>query len=362
MFYDFLAKFIDNAFFYPFFITILTLLLIMKLHFHVSSLSKKSVKIKNNIQTIHVGEISRLGGLAILIGFFTFANFHLDEEVKKTANFLIITSLPIVFFGLIEDLYQNVRHSLRLFSIFLSSIIFTSFFPFEWPYINSSIINGLISSSVGSILFYSFAISSITNAINIIDGMNGLATLTMLVSLFALAFLSYITGDFFIFSMSVGTIIILFAFLLLNFPFGKIFMGDMGAYFSGFVLSTLIIIFYGRHHELNYWGALMLLIYPAIEILFSIARKLYLGRSPFYPDGDHLHLIIFFMFKKIFKSAIKANISTTLFLSFIWMLPLILLRLDYKNEQHIIFSICYSISLYVFMYITVKYFHNKISK
>lgn len=358
---DFLISFVNTNFLYSIFICFFFGLTIIRAHNFFCRSFREASKYKNNIQTIHEGQISRLGGITIVFSFLYYGIFNENEEVKKIIGFLLLSSIPIIVSGLIEDLFQNVSHNLRLFFIFLSSITFTFFSPFKWPFIDLFFLNELINSPVGAILFYSFAISSISNAINIIDGMNGLAAFAMLASFFALAFLSYVAGDYLILNISAGMFAILLGFLLLNFPLGKIFMGDMGAYFSGFILSSIIIIFYGRHYEFNYWGAFLLLIYPAIEILFSIVRKLLMGRSPFFPDGEHLHLMVFFLLKKILKSAIKANILTTVFLSIIWVLPLTSLLLDYRNEQHIIYVIFFSVFLYIFTYIVIKYFLNKIN-
>jgi UDP-N-acetylmuramyl pentapeptide phosphotransferase/UDP-N-acetylglucosamine-1-phosphate transferase len=83
-------------------------------------------------------------------------------------------------------------------------------------------------------------------------------------------------------------------FLAWNYPAGMIFLGDGGAYFLGFMLGELSILLVMRNPQVSTWYAVLLLIYPVFETLFSIYRRIFLrGRSPGMPDGIHLHSLIF---------------------------------------------------------------------
>jgi len=60
---------------------------------------------------------------------------------------------------------------------------------------------------------------------------------------------------------------------IFNFPFGKIFMGDGGAYFVGFMMAVIGLMLGIRNEEVSHWFILLLFIYPLYETAFSIYRK-----------------------------------------------------------------------------------------
>ena len=108
-------------------------------------------------------------------------------------------------------------------------------------------------------------------------------------------------------------------------------MGDFGAYFYGFMVSAITIIFFGEHPELPTWGAVLILFYPAFELLFSIIRKKMDGQDPTQPDPNHLHLKMYFLLR---NQVIRPRISNDLVmpcLSLIWGLPFVLTVSTYSS-------------------------------
>ena len=81
-------------------------------------------------------------------------------------------------------------------------------------------------------------------------------------------------------------------FLLINWPFGKLFLGDGGAYFVGFALAWIAVLLLARHPEVSAWAPLLICGYPILEVLFSIVRRRRRGLSPGDPDRLHLHSIV----------------------------------------------------------------------
>jgi UDP-N-acetylmuramyl pentapeptide phosphotransferase/UDP-N-acetylglucosamine-1-phosphate transferase len=82
-------------------------------------------------------------------------------------------------------------------------------------------------------------------------------------------------------------------FLLVNFPKGRIFLGDGGAYFVGLVLAVLSVILVHRNSEVSPWFPLILLAYPVWETLFSAYRRRMRGASPGRADALHLHTLTY---------------------------------------------------------------------
>jgi UDP-N-acetylmuramyl pentapeptide phosphotransferase/UDP-N-acetylglucosamine-1-phosphate transferase len=81
-------------------------------------------------------------------------------------------------------------------------------------------------------------------------------------------------------------------FLLVNWPFGKLFLGDGGAYFVGFALAWVAVLMLARNVQVSAWAPLLVCGYPILEVAFSIVRRSKRGRSPGAPDRLHLHSLV----------------------------------------------------------------------
>ena len=81
-------------------------------------------------------------------------------------------------------------------------------------------------------------------------------------------------------------------FLLVNWPLGKLFLGDGGAYAVGFALAWIAVLMLARHPEVSAWAPLLVCGYPILEVIFSIVRRKKRGLSPGDPDRLHLHSIV----------------------------------------------------------------------
>src|SRR5258707_10042434 len=83
-------------------------------------------------------------------------------------------------------------------------------------------------------------------------------------------------------------------FMAWNYPKGKIFLGDGGAYLLGFWLAELAVLLVARNPDVSPWFPLLLLVYPIFETLFSIYRRCFLhGRSSGDADALHFHQLIY---------------------------------------------------------------------
>jgi UDP-N-acetylmuramyl pentapeptide phosphotransferase/UDP-N-acetylglucosamine-1-phosphate transferase len=82
-------------------------------------------------------------------------------------------------------------------------------------------------------------------------------------------------------------------FFVVNFPLGKIFLGDGGAYFAGFLLAALGVLLPSRNPEISAWTAILICAYPVIETLASMRRKSRRdGHSVGRPDRLHWHMLV----------------------------------------------------------------------
>ena len=250
-----------------------------------------SLKAYQSKQRLHQDEVPRIGGLIIYIFLTITAFVAFDSELL---NIILMSAIPIIFIGAKEDLFHNTSPKLRLVFMIVSASLFIYFLPTNLPEIDFPLLNQVLSFSILKEIFFIFSILVITNGNNLIDGVNGNMALTNIVQLSVLALVASITDDIFIAELCVILLIPLFVFLVFNFPFGKVFSGDAGAYFYGFSISSIIIYLFGNYAQLLSWNALLILIYPSIELLFSYVRKNYFESiGPLNPDAKHLHSLIY---------------------------------------------------------------------
>ena len=144
------------------------------------------------------------------------------------------------------------------------------------------------------LFFTTFALVGVSNAINIIDGFNGLASGVCLLILSGILYVAYDVKDVEIFYCALVLFFGILGFFVCNFPLGKIFLGDGGAYFLGFILGMLLVLLTQRHTEsVSAFFGLSIMIYPVWEVVFSIWRRKRLRRNATSPDDLHLHTLIF---------------------------------------------------------------------
>lgn len=243
-------------------------------------------------QKFHATATPRIGGVAIAIGLI--AAFLTQEAPASVMGPLLIASALPFSIGLFEDITNNGGVKRRLFVIAFGGLLFC-LLTGQWVrYVGVPGIDALIAISVVGVAFTVLALTGAANAINIIDGFNGLAGGVAVIILGALAFIAQKVGDGALAMVLLGFIGAVSGFLLLNFPKGKIFLGDGGAYLVGFLLGICAILLPMRNPDVSPWVALLACAYPLLEVLFSVYRKSKReGYSPTQPDGVHLHMLVY---------------------------------------------------------------------
>ncbi len=281
---------------------------------------------------VHISDIPRAGG----IGIYLTNIFLIFNPIGWK---LLLISLPIFIIGLMDDI-KSITPRKRLLFQTISAI-------FSVLILNSIVYSigfGVMLPLWLSVLISVFAIVGVTNALNIIDGFNGLSSGGALMMFLSLALVSLIFNDMTLFEIISINIIALIGFLLLNFPKGKIFLGDSGAYFIGFSLATISLIITYTHQEISIFYPLALLIYPIWEVIFSIYRRKIIKKvKSTHADKLHLHQLIY-------TRITRNNPKTTLY---IWLriAPFIMLStFFYDNDIALLLIILIFILSYNFLY------------
>lgn len=245
-----------------------------------------------NERKIHKTPISRLGGVAIwasaMLTFFVLVLLSYYPYGSLLSGILLGGSLMFLL-GLVDDVY-NLNAKFKLFiQISIATIVFllgvqidTVFNPFG---------GGVLQLAWLSYPITILWIVGISNAVNFIDGVDGLAGSVITVSSITLALISVAMTPAQPITALIAFILAgsMLAFLTYNFNPAKIFMGDSGALFSGFLLATLSIAGVMKGAAIAVLLPFLVLAVPIIDITFSSIRRIMKGKSPFVADAEHIH-------------------------------------------------------------------------
>lgn len=243
-------------------------------------------------QKFHAKATPRIGGLAIALGLA--AAWVTGEAPTAVLGPLLLAGALPFGVGLTEDITNNGGVKRRLFFIAGGGLLFCVLADQWVRYVGLAGLDTLLALPVVGMAFTVFALTGAANALNIIDGFNGLAGGVAVLILGALAIIAQDVGDGALTMVLLGIMGAIAGFLLLNFPKGKIFLGDGGAYLVGFLLGACAILLPMRNPDVSPWVALVACAYPLLEVLFSVYRKSKReGYSPTQPDGVHLHMLVY---------------------------------------------------------------------
>lgn len=253
------------------------------------SIKKGFVDVPND-RKIHRSPIPRLGGVAIwlctLLTFGILVLLSWDYPHGNGLSGILVGGSIIFLLGLVDDIY-NLTPKFKLFvqlgaaliAFLLGVKIEILFNPFGNP-----IILGMWSMPITIIWLV-----GISNAMNFIDGVDGLAGGVSAISAVTLGVVAIYTHQ--PISALVAAILAgsMMGFLLFNFHPAKIFMGDSGALFSGFILAALSVTGVLKTVAVTILLPIMILAVPIMDISYSTFRRLFKGSSPFVADADHIH-------------------------------------------------------------------------
>ena len=311
----------------------------------------------NEIQSAHIIPTPRLGGVSIFITCFL-GIMIVDNLETYLPLIIILSALPVFFAGLLDDLsiFQSV------FFRYISSIISALIVIFSTNYYITTtsifFLDYLISIPIIAICFSLFAASGVSNAFNLIDGMNGLSSgIAIIICLFLFS-LSVELGEVEIANLIQICGLAIFSFFIWNFPFQKIFLGDNGAYFLGHVLFWIAIILSERNSEISQWAILLFFLYPVIDTIFSIIRRVIRQKGISEPDRLHLHTLIFDKFIKVYfmnYSTIFQNNLSSLITLFLASLPMVTGYFTIYTSLYAFIWVIFYVVIYLIIYVYLSY-------
>lgn len=244
------------------------------------------------VQNHHTEPTPRIGGIAIALGL-VIAWWLAAPDVRAILGPMLLAGIPAFAFGLAEDITKKVSVLKRLLATMFSGGLAwymtgvamqnTGVPPLDW----------LLGFIPVAVVFTAFAVGGVANAVNIIDGFNGLASGAVAIMLGATGLIALNVGDAPLATVCFVVAVSALGFGAVNWPLGKIFLGDGGAYLLGFLLAWVAVLLPMRNPQVNAWVSILVCAYPVLEVGFSVRRRHNReGHHPGQPDKVHLHHLI----------------------------------------------------------------------
>lgn len=266
-------------------VTLITSLILVpivkKVAIHVNAMDEP------NPRKIHKVPMPRLGGLAIYLAFLL--GYILYGEISTQMISILIGSFLLIIVGMIDDINSvPAKYKLIVQIIAASIVVLYGNLSFtEISLLGKRIFFNKIIGSIFSIIF----IVAITNAINLIDGLDGLAAGISSIYFLTIAIIAIILNrlgglDIIISLIMLGSTL---GFLVHNFPPAKIFMGDSGSLFLGFMISVIALLGYKVTTFTSLIVPIVILAIPIFDTVFAILRRLLKGQNIGVADKEHFH-------------------------------------------------------------------------
>ncbi|WP_077214826.1 glycosyltransferase family 4 protein [Bacillus dakarensis] len=255
--------------------------LVKKLAFKIGATDKP------NQRKVHQKIMPRLGGLAIFISFLIGFMIWDWGQYSEYAMAIMIGSTIIIITGILDDMME-LSAKVKFGGQLIAAAVVVILGGIQLEFIDVPFF-GQINFGFLEIPITILWIVGITNAINLIDGLDGLAAGVSSIALIAISGMAMFMGYGFVSVMGAIVFASTLGFLLYNFHPAKIFMGDTGALFLGFMISVLSLLGFKELTLISLIIPVIILGVPISDTLFAIIRRIVNKQPISAPDKSHLH-------------------------------------------------------------------------
>lgn len=245
-----------------------------------------------NARRVNKKPMPTIGGLGIFVTYNIGAFVLLRDQFPTHELFaVLLASSVIVLTGMIDDILE-LKPRQKMFGIFIAALIIYFLAGIRMNMVNLPFIARKIYLGWWSLPITIFWILALTNAVNLIDGLDGLADGVSLISLTTMG----IVGYFFLHTHELYVPIACFmlgacllGFLPYNFHPAKIFLGDTGALFIGFMISVLSLKGLKNVTFISLLVPILILGVPITDTVYAMIRRKLNKRPVSQADKHHLH-------------------------------------------------------------------------
>lgn len=248
-----------------------------------------AIDVPKDARRMHDHPIPRMGGLAIFFGFLL--TVLLFAQLTTQLRGMLLGAVIIVVLGIFDDIY-SLPAKFKFVVQIIAAVIAVACGNIIEVLSNPNIFSSNPYWELGwlgwpiTIIW----IVAITNAVNLIDGLDGLACGVSTISSMSMLVIALVLGE--------GDVAILLAalagacigFLPFNLNPAKIFMGDTGSTFLGYVLAVVSIQgMFKMYSVISFVAPFLMLALPIFDTAFAFIRRIAHGQSPMSPDRSHVH-------------------------------------------------------------------------
>ncbi len=244
------------------------------------------------IQKLHDEAATRIGGIALASGLAAVWVTSPDGW-QHLLHPLLAAGLPALAMGLAEDITKRIGAWPRLGATLGSGLLLAGMSGVSLSHTGVPALDLLLQSTpLLALALTAFAVGGVCNAFNIVDGSHGLASGLALLCIGAIGLMAAQAADFELAGLSLALGAVTLGFLPANFPRGRIFLGDGGAYLLGLWVAWLAILLIERNTAVNPAAVLLACAYPVAEVGLSVLRRVQRSRPAMQPDRLHLHSLL----------------------------------------------------------------------
>ena len=250
-----------------------------------------AMDVPRDSRRMHDHPIPRMGGLAIFIGFLL-SSLIFSRGLDQGQQSILLGSIVIVILGVFDD-KRPLRAKVKLVVQVLAASIVVFYGDLRIDRITNPFGSSLYSYWDFGVFSYPLTILwivAITNAVNFIDGLDGLACGVSCIPSLNLLVIALLVSDAKVAIIMAALTGACLGFVPYNFNPAKIFMGDTGSTFLGFILATVSIQgLFKAYTAISFAVPFLLLGLPIFDICFSVIRRIATGHSPMEADRGHFH-------------------------------------------------------------------------
>jgi len=239
-----------------------------------------------NERKVHKGIITRIGGVAIYGGFVV--GVLLMRELNLQVWGLLISGTMVMVLGLVDDM-RGISPKVKLLGQIAAALVLV-YFGVQVKFVTNPFTGGILPLNIFSIPLTVFWVIGMSNAVNLIDGLDGLAAGVSAIAAATLAVVAWTQGHYTTVYLALFLAAASLGFLRFNFHPAKLFMGDCGSLFLGYILGALAVMGLSKGATvISLFIPVVILGIPILDTSFAIIRRFFNNRPIFQADKGHLH-------------------------------------------------------------------------
>ena len=274
--------------FFVFFFTFAALFILRKVAKHIGLVDTP------NLRKQHEGVVPLVGGIAVFssISYFLFSH----PDILPHTGLLLLCLFTLIVVGAIDDKF-DISFKYRLVVQVALTCVMMYFTGLELNFIGNILGSGDMNFGWAASVVTIFAVLAAINAFNMVDGIDGLLGGLSMVTFTGMAVLLNLSQQHELAYVCVVVVVAMAPYVMMNMGFlgreRRVFMGDAGSMMIGFLVIWILLTVTQPNATpiMRPVTALWLIALPLMDMAAIMYRRVKRGRSPFYPDRDHLHHI-----------------------------------------------------------------------